>query len=273
MLINHQSVSRKKCYETCAQQYKFRYHLKIPRPGEEPFYFTYGTIVHRVAELYVLNKGKESVGDIANKILRGKYDLDDKGRKCPSMPDDLAKRFQKNLRALQKLTDRIGLGGIVEHPFEYDLDPPHNRTIVGFLDRLILGKNKAFIIDYKTTKRGKWRVSKKTVAQDLQLRAYSRAIQREFGINPKNIKAALYYFEGEEIVGCTYSEESLLAAEKELLDSYKAIEKADPDKVWGKVSWQCKTCDYNTLCTFYSSSGYGDMPAFDGNMDGLGGGW
>jgi CRISPR/Cas system-associated exonuclease Cas4 (RecB family) len=273
MLINHQSVSRKKCYETCSQQYKFRYHLKIPRPGEEPFYFTYGTIVHRVAELYVQKKGEESVGDIAKDLLRGKYDLDDKGRKCPPIPEDYSKRFPKNLRALQKLTDQIGFDGIVEHPFEYDLDPPHDRKVVGFIDRLILKNDKAFIIDYKTTKRGKWRVNKKTVHLDLQLRMYSRVIQREFGIAPQNIKAALYYFEGEEIVACTYSETSLLAAEKELLDAYGMIEQADPDKVWGKVGWHCKNCDYNSLCTFYASSGYGNTPAWDGNMDNLEGGW
>jgi CRISPR/Cas system-associated exonuclease Cas4 (RecB family) len=272
MLINHQSVSRKKCYDTCEQQYKFRYHLKVPRPGPEPFYFTYGTIVHRVAEVYVENRGEMQIGDIAKDLLRGKIDLDDKGRKCPPIEDDYQKKFQKHLRAIQKLTERIGTGGIVEHKFEYDLDPPNKRTILGFIDRLIIADGKAFIIDYKTTKKGKWRVNKQTVKDDLQLRTYSRVVQREFGIAPENIRAALFYLEGEEIVACTYSEESLIKAEQELLRSFKMIERSDPDRVWGKVGWHCKNCDYATMCPFYSADSKA-MTEFDGDMSSIGGGW
>ena len=44
MNINHISVSRKKCFDLCAQQYKYRYHLKVPAPGPEPFYFVYGKL-------------------------------------------------------------------------------------------------------------------------------------------------------------------------------------------------------------------------------------
>lgn len=272
MDINHQSVSRKKCFDLCAQQYKFRYHLKVPRPGPEPFYFTYGSIVHRVAELYVQNRGEIKVGEIAKDLLRGKYDLDDYGRKAPRIPEDYQKKFQKHLRAIQNLTDRIGVDGIVEHPFYYDVDPPNGRHIKGFIDRLIIKGDKAFIIDYKTTKKGKWRVNKETVKEDLQLRAYARVVQREFDLKAENIKAALFYLEGENLIGCCYSEESLLNAERELLESYKMIEAADADKVWGKVGWHCKNCDYATLCPFYKGSG-GDNPKWDGNMDSMGGGW
>ena len=73
MEINHISVSRKKCHDTCGQQYKYRYHLKLPRPGEEPFYFVYGTLVHKISEIYVENRGKIPIGQIANDMLRGKY--------------------------------------------------------------------------------------------------------------------------------------------------------------------------------------------------------
>jgi len=270
MLINHQSVSRKKCYDTCPQQYKFRYHLKVPRPGEEPFYFTYGTIVHRVAELYVQNKGERAIEEIVKDVFSGKCDLDDRGRKCPPLTEDYKKKFPKHIKAVKELIDRIGTTGITEHKFEYDLDPPHKKMVLGFIDLLIVGKGKAFIIDYKTTKKGKFRVNKNTVKTDLQLRMYSRVIQREFGVEAKNIKAAMYYVEGANMVGCCYSDESLEAAEKELLEAYDRIEASDPEKVWGKVGWHCKNCDYNTLCSFYTNN---DVPAWDGNMDSLGGGW
>jgi RecB family exonuclease len=251
MDINHISVSRKKCFDTCTQQYKYRYHLKLPRPGEEPIYFVYGTIVHKISELYVQNRGEIPIGDIAKDLLRGKIELED-GLKCPPLPEEYTKKLQKHLRSIQNLTDRIGTGGITEWEFRYDLDPPHGRHVTGFIDRLIVKDDKAFIIDYKTTKKGKWRVDKTTVKDDLQLRCYSRVVQREFGIPAENIKAALFYLDGENLIACQYSDESLLQVERELKEAFIQIEKSDPDKVWGKVGWHCKNCDYATICPFYS---------------------
>lgn len=263
MNINHHSVSRKKCFDTCAQQYKYHYHLKLPRPGVEPFYFIYGTIVHKIAELYVRNRGEISIGDIANDIVRGKIEFEP-GKLCPDIPKDYAKKLQKHLRAIQNLTEKIGVGGEVEYKFEYDLDPPNGRNVIGFIDRLIIKGDKAFIIDYKTTKKGKFRVNKDSVAQDLQLRMYSRVVQRNFGLKAENIKAALFYLEGEELVACCYSEDSLLEVEKQLLSSFVMIENANPDKVWGRVGWHCKNCDYCTICPFYAPQAA--TVAWDGDM-------
>lgn len=272
MNINHISVSRKKCFDQCQQQYKYRYHLKVPRPGEEPFYFTYGSIVHLVAELYVENRGEISVGKLGKDVLRGKYPLDDEGTKAPDLPEDYEKKFPKHLKAIQNLTDRIGCDGIVEHPFYYDLDPPNGKHIKGFIDRLIIRGNKAWIIDYKTTKKGKWRVNKDSVKHDLQLRAYARVVQKEFGIKAENIKAALYYLEGENLIGCCYTEESLEQVEQDLKDSYIIIENTDPDKVWGKVGYHCNNCDYHQMCPFFSKQSKAEAN-FDGDMSSLGGGW
>ncbi len=270
MNINHISVSRKKCYDLCAQQYKFRYHLKIPRPGPEPFYFTYGSIVHRIAEIYVQRQGEDNIGDIAKDLLRGKIEYEN-GKPCPykEIPEDYAKKFQKHLKAIKNLTDRIGTNGDTEYRFHYDLDKPNKRFVTGYLDRLIIKKDKAFIIDYKTTKRGKWRVNKETVKTDLQLRMYSRVVQHEFGIKPENIKAALFYLEGESLIACQYSEQSLLQVEKDLLDAYVMIENDDPDQVWGKVGWHCKMCDYGNMCPFYTPTSK-VQDAFDGDMSKLG---
>jgi len=274
MNINHISVSRKKCFDTCQQQYKYRYHLKVPAPGEEPFYFTYGSIVHRVAELYVEHGGELSVGELGKGILSGKYDLDEEGTKAvSSLPEDYQKKFPKHLKAIENLTKRVGMEGIVEHPFYYDLDPPNGRHIKGFIDRLIIKGDKAWIIDYKTTKKGKWRVNSETVKDDLQLRAYARVVQREFGLKAANIKAALFYLDGENLIGCCYSEESLAQVENDLREAYIQIEGTDPDKVWGKVGWHCKTCDYGAMCSFYMGQSAAEA-SFDGDMSSMsGGGW
>jgi ATP-dependent helicase/DNAse subunit B len=61
MNINHISVSRVGVYFTCPAQYKYKYHLKIESPEPEPFYFVYGKIVHKIAEVYIKEKGKMSI--------------------------------------------------------------------------------------------------------------------------------------------------------------------------------------------------------------------
>lgn len=266
MEINHISVSRKKCFATCSQQYKYRYHMRLPSPVPEPVYFWYGNVVHKIAEEYVRNQGKITIGEIAKEVICGNIEIGE-GKKCPPIPADYTKKLQKHLKSILELTKKIGMDGMVEYEFRYDLDPPNNRFTTGFLDRLIIRGDKAYIIDYKTTKKGKWRVNKQTVVDDLQLRMYARVVQRNFGIKAENIKAALFYLEGEELVGCCYSEESLIKVEQELLDTYLMIEKSDPDKAWGKVGWHCKNCDYATLCPFYTSSSMdGSSIAWDGDM-------
>lgn len=268
MNINHISVSRKKCFDTCAQQYKYRYHLKIPSPVAEPFYFVYGTLIHKIAELYVEGRGETKIGDIASEILRGKIAIEGETL-CPPIPPDYQKKLQKHLRAIQNLTERIGTDGEVEHEFRFDLDPPNEKFVVGFIDRLIVKNGKAFIIDYKTTKKGKWRVNRETVKTDLQLRMYARVVQREFGIPASNIKAALFYLEGEDLVGCQYSDQSLIDVENELRDAFYMIERADSDRVWGKVGWHCKNCDYATICPFYKPDS-AEQAAWDGTLESLG---
>jgi CRISPR/Cas system-associated exonuclease Cas4 (RecB family) len=254
MNINHISVSRKKCFDLCAQQYKYRYHLKVPAPGPEPFYFVYGKIVHSISEMYLDEKGAKTIWEIATSVMKGDLPFDGE-KKFPVLPQEYKNKIQGHLKAVETLTKKTGFDGVTEHEFKFDLDPPNDKCAYGFIDRLIIkgeGTNKkAFIIDYKTTKKGKYRVNEKTVLHDLQLRCYARVVQRDFGVEAKNIKAALYYLEGENLISAQYSDESLQNVEKDLRDSFIKIEKTDPDKVWGNVGWHCKNCDYSTICTFY----------------------
>ena len=275
MDINHISVSRKKCYDKCQQQYKYKYHEKIKPDKEEPFHFTYGKLIHKIAEEYVLRKGKDTLLEIGEELMKGKMEMEPGVLAPKTLPEDYQKKYKKHLKAVQNLTDRIGFGGITEHEFKYDLDPPNDRCVTGFIDRLIIKDGKAFIIDYKTTKKGKWRVNKKTVKQDLQLRCYARVVQKEFGIEPENIKAALYYLEGENLIAASYSSASLALVEADLLDTFKDVEASDPQKVWGKVGWHCKFCDFNNICPFFKSSGFFQSKAdkWDGDISKMGGGW
>lgn len=246
------SVSRKGVWDLCPAQYKFKYHLKMITDVEEPIYFAYGSIVHLAAELYVQNKGKKLISEIAQEILNGDIALEDNGKLAPKLPAEYKKKLPIHLKNIQKITDQIGFDGELEYNFKLDLDPPHNRYVTGFIDRLIKRGDKFFILDYKTTKQGWWRKTAKDIVDDLQLRVYSRVIQKLFNAKAENIKAALYYVEDGELVGACFSEDSLKKAEQELLSTFMDIINTNPDDVRGNVGEHCKRCDYRKTCPFYS---------------------
>jgi hypothetical protein len=251
LVCEHISVSRKQTWENCQQAYKYRYHLKIiPDVPQQP-YFTYGKLVHKIAEVYVQEQGKKPIEEITSECLNGTIEIE-KNLPPPILNADYKKKLPDHVRHIKTLTDRIGFDGILEHPFKFDLDPPNEHFVVGFIDRLIIRGDKFFILDYKTTKKGMWRKNSNTIRKDLQLRACARVVQKEFGAKAENIKAALYYLEGAELVATKFNDHMLLTAEQELHDAYKQIRSTNPDDVRGRVGDQCRRCDYRKVCSWYS---------------------
>jgi len=253
MKIEHISVSRGKSYKQCPYYYKLKYHEKIPNPGEEQFYFVYGKIVHKIAEQYVIEEGKRNIDIIAKDVLKGKIEIEN-GKKAPKLPSDYQRRFPKHIKALINLNNMVGSKGVTEYKFRYDLEPPKSKLVLGFIDRIIINENKAWIIDYKTTKEGPYRENKETIKYDPQLRMYARVVQKEFKIPAQNIKAALYYLEDEKFIHSSYSEESLDNVEKELLNLYDSIKEHESDDARGVIGPHCKRCEYKTICPFFKSS-------------------
>ena len=252
LICEHISVSRKQCWSECQAKYKFRYHLKVPVEGPVQPYFVYGKLVHKIGEVYVQEQGQRAIEDIAHDCLHGIIEVE-KGQVAPPVLDaSYKKKFPEHIRNLKQLSDRIGFDGHLEWQFHYDLQPPDKHFITGFIDRLIIRGDKYFILDYKTTKKGFYRKNANTIRTDLQLRCYARVIQKEFGAKAENIRAALYYLEGGDLIATKFSEESLIAAEQELHDAYKDIIGTHPDDVYGRVNDQCKRCDYKKICSFYS---------------------
>jgi len=258
MDIQHISISRKGVWEECPQKYKYHYHLKTEKPEPEPFYFTYGKIIHKIAEEYVSRKGQILLQEVARDVLRGQIPMDTNADgspvKAPILPADYKQRVAGHLKSIEKLTEQVGTDGETEFEFNYDLDPPNGKFVKGVIDRLFQKKDKWFIIDYKTTKRGPWRKTSTTITDDLQLRCYARVVQRTYNVPAKDINTALYYLEGGSLIGAQFSDASLLAAEKELLEAHNQISASDPDKVWGNVTERCRRCEFRSLCPFYNLS-------------------
>jgi ATP-dependent helicase/DNAse subunit B len=256
MDIAHISVSRHQMFTQCPNAYKFRYHLKLEPEGPTPIHFVYGSIVHKICEDYVAAKGARTLEEVYDGIISGRvpYEFDKEGNpiSAPELSLEHKRRLPNHMIALKKLTDRIGMDGETEYVFKYDLDPPHSCLVTGVIDRLFQHGNLWYIIDYKTTKKGMWRKDEQTVLKDLQLRCYARVVQREFNVPAENIRAALYYLEGANLIGAKFSHISLVEAEQELLETYKKISNMPEEKAWGNVGPHCKWCDFRKRCSFYS---------------------
>ncbi|MCK9459679.1 MAG: PD-(D/E)XK nuclease family protein [Proteobacteria bacterium] len=256
MNIEHISVSRSDCFHQCPFSYKCRYHLKLPSPVSEPFYFVYGKVVHRIAEIYVQRKGETPLNEVTKEILSGQTPIEERfGKKsyCPPIPPEYKDRMPGHLRSIEKITKILGTTGETEFAFTYDLDPPNNKLITGVIDRLIEKDNKFWIVDYKTTKKGMWRKTPQTITKDIQLRCYARVVQKKFNVPAENIQAALYYLEGGDLIGARFGQQSLLDVEQHLLKTHQQIEAMPPDEARGKVGEHCRRCDWKNMCPFYAN--------------------
>lgn len=252
LICEHISVSRKQLWSDCQAKYRFRYHLKIV-PDEPPQpYFTYGKLVHKIAEVYVEHKGKTKIDDIAKDCLSGDIEVDS-GLEGPlDIDKSYLKKLNNHIKNIKSFTDQIGFDGKLEYLFKYDLDPPNKCYVTGVIDRLIIRGDKFFIIDYKTTKKGFWRKNKNTIRKDLQLRCYAKVAQNQFGAQAENIRAALYYVDGPELVATKFTQESLDTAQQDLLETYLQIKSTNVNDVYGRVGDQCRRCEYRKMCPFYS---------------------
>jgi CRISPR/Cas system-associated exonuclease Cas4 (RecB family) len=253
MNIPHLSVSRKQLFNECWLKYRFQYHDKIKIDEPEPEYFTYGALVHTIAELYVGNQGKKSMSKITEQILSGEIEYDE-GKKKPNLSSDYLKKLPNHLKAIERLTEKIGFGGELEWEFRYDLDPPHKRNIYGFIDRLVVKENKAIVVDYKTSRDGWFRKNSNNITGDLQLRCYAMVVWRKLRIPPENITCMLHYLDGDEMVGAKFTENTLVKTERDLLETYMEIHGMKPEEAVGRVGKHCERCAYNKICPAYQGA-------------------
>ena len=249
MKINHLSVSRKQLWDQCQQAYKYKYHLEVETQEEEPEYFAYGKLVHKVAEDYVDNKGKVEINEILKQYLSG--DLLLEGKKI-ELSTEYKNKLGDHILNIKKLTDRIGFEGETEYSFNFDLDFPNKKILSGVIDRLFIKDDKCFIIDYKTTKKGKWRKTENTIRHDIQMLSYAMVVEKEFNIKAENIRAALYYLDGGNLIPMKFNKQMIERAKSLLVSTYDLIKNKDAEDVWGKVGEHCRRCVYRKICPFYS---------------------
>jgi ATP-dependent exoDNAse (exonuclease V) beta subunit len=249
MKIEHISISRKQLWDQCQQAYKYKYHLELKSNEPEPEYFLYGKLIHKVAEDYVEGNLERNIEEILKEYIDGDLLLENKK---VILSQEYKKKLKSHIMNVKKLSDRIGPGGKTEWKFRFDLDPPNNKIVTGVIDRLIIKDDKCFIIDYKTTKKGFWRKNSNTIRSDIQLLCYAMIVNKTLGIEAENIRAALYYLEGGDLIPTKFNQVSIDKTKELLLETYNNIYEKQPDDVLGKVGQHCRRCDFRKICPFYS---------------------
>ena len=81
---------------------------------------------------------------------------------------------------------------------------------------------------------------------------YAKVIQRNFNIKAENIRAALYYLSGGDLIAAKFNQNMLDSAENVLLEAYDAIAHKNPEEVFGRTGEHCSRCQFRKLCPFYS---------------------
>lgn len=111
--------------------------------------------------------------------------------------------------------------------------------IAGYIDRLdFIGEDTIKIIDYKT---GKWEVSQKDVANNLQLGIYAIAASKFFP--EKRIVAELHYLRSGRKKGHQYSAEDIEEMKEKVINSINTIIE-DKSFLPTKNERACSYCDF-----------------------------
>ena len=248
-------------WDQCKLQYKYKYHLKMEPMQPQPYHFVYGKIIHKIAEEYVKAGGKLTIQQCHDMVFNKEVPIDSDKEGNPVFAKKVNKEYKnklpKHMLAVAHLTDKLGFGGEVEMEIKHDLDPPNGKTIQAFIDRLLINNGVYRIIDYKTTKKGRFQKTERDIVDDLQLRIYCRLIQLKYNVEAEKIMAALFYVDGSTLVPVRYSQESLERAERELLEAYDEIHEMPPENAYGNVGDHCRRCDWRKICPFWSVTGKG----------------
>ena len=117
LICEHISVSRKQTWDSCQLAYKYRYHLKLVSDEPVQPYFTYGKVVHKIAEVYVEEKGKKTIQEIASDVLNGKIPVEE-GKPTPVLDPSYKAKLPEHLSNIKKISDQIGYDGELEWMFK-----------------------------------------------------------------------------------------------------------------------------------------------------------
>ncbi len=192
----------------------------------------FGNIVHAVLEK-VVDKEKpldhqEMVDEF--EVSKQKLDPDNKiSQELISVGRNLINEFyDQNLDTTFDVYDK-------EHAFSFIIG---NYSMIGYIDRIDVVGDRVNIIDYKT---GKWEVTQKGIAQNLQLGIY--ALAASIMMPEKEIYAELHYLRSGKRKGHLFTKEDLEDVKVRLLSLIKDIVNDNSFAATSNVR-ACSYCDH-----------------------------
>jgi|TARA_Y100000034_G_C6888111_1_gene408070 putative RecB family exonuclease len=236
MFISTVSASKIKAYDSCKQQYKFRYIDKLRdsyNPNTNTDALQFGSYVHRIFELGVSSTSEDELNEIA-KAERENYKFPDAKLKIlPKMITNFAKLNQK-------LTETVS----AEQNFKMDVTESY--SINGYIDRIVKGKTGGYlIIDYKTSKR---KTPKRDLFSDPQMILYAYAVHKLYNVAISDISVAHYYPHLDELVTVKFTDIHIKLFLKTLTDKIWEIRKKKKNDFYPCLNQFCDWCNYKELC-------------------------
>jgi len=239
MYIKTISESKFQTFKQCQLKYRYRYVDRLPEPEEtntEALHF--GSYIHKVLEDGVNANTQEELRLIAEEV-KGSYKVskkyEGKDLKC----------IDNFLRFNPQLEKTVATELVFQVPVKEDI------TLNGIIDRVVKGTDGGFlIIDYKTSKREK---SKVELYQDTQLKGYTYAISKLYGVPYSQIIAAHYYPLTDNFVHVQYSVPQINAHLRKIVDEVWKIRKKKKAEMLPSRNDFCNWCAYKTACPEFNN--------------------
>ncbi len=239
--VTYLSYSQLSTFETCPLQYKYRYILRIPVPPSAAL--TFGDTMHKTIKAFyeLVKQDMHPTKDTLVRLLDDYWNSVGYGDK--GYEEKMKKQGVKLLTEFyEKGYDPTRIPTDLEQPFKIKITP--TLKLGGKIDRVdTLTDGKIEIIDYKTGQAPKGR----DVTQDLQLTVYALAATDDgiYKKPPEKVIVSFYFFEGQEKISATRSQEQLSKATEEIAKKADEISRSDFKPTPGK---HCDFCEFRLIC-------------------------
>jgi DNA helicase-2/ATP-dependent DNA helicase PcrA len=239
----HFSASALNTYQDCPLKYKFSYVLEVPTKART--YFDLGSAVHSVLEMLTRRQIEEkgylpTVQDAL--ALLDKYWVSSTYQSNTQEQEDRESAKKMLEYFVRWCAERKTLGcGPVSAETQFEIEVA-GKKLKGFIDRIDMSPSGDYeVFDYKTSKS---MLSGNTIKKDIQMNAYSLAVQAIYGRLPAT--ANLLYVRNEKPVVYPVTNDTVQQSEQEVGSLTNGIlsERFEPTP-----SYQtCKFCDYWSIC-------------------------
>jgi DNA helicase-2/ATP-dependent DNA helicase PcrA len=224
-------------------KYKFSRVLEVPTQART--YFDLGTAVHSVAEgltrRQIEEKGYLPTMEDALALL-DKYWVSNSYHSIMQEQEDRASAEKMLQYFVRWCAERKELGcNPVSAETQFEIEVA-GKKLKGFIDRIDMTPSGEYeVFDYKT---GKSTLSRNEIKEDIQMNAYSLAVQAIYGKLPAT--ATLLYVRNEKPVVYQVTKDSVQQSEQEIGSLVNGIlaEQFEPTPSYGT----CKFCDYWNIC-------------------------